>query len=121
MTQATDKTLMGWLGLIGEIPDQITVKAQYTLTRRYITGLQGIGKTLQPGQVIVVQRLNGKVFLALEVMIEGTLGHTGALGDFLHPGTVIALEQHHFSAGGENTCAFVLDSVHAQHYTTGHL
>ena len=107
---------------IGEMRQQVAVVTDDAPARAQCRIAEGLRIALQARQIEVFQGLDGEVFLAGEVVIEGALGDAGGLDDFLHAGAVIATAGHHLGAPGEDEVAFVeSDSGHGGEHMTGRL
>ncbi|MNF85369.1 hypothetical protein D3C84_677620 [compost metagenome] len=109
--------------LAGEVLHQLAVVVDDARPRAQRRVVQRLGIALQTRAIDLLQGLQGEVFLAGEVVVEGALGYTGGLHDFLHAGAVITATGHHLGAFGEDQVTFVesLVGVHAGKDMTGRL
>src|SRR5690606_4365100 len=79
--------------------------------------------TRQARRVEALERLQGEVFLAGEVVIEGALGNACRLNDLLHAGAVIATTRHDLRPSGEDHVTLVCSGLvaHDGEHMTGRL
>src|SRR5690606_14455564 len=109
--------------LPGEMGDQLGVVIQDALARRQHRIAQRRLVTRQARRIQVLERLQGKIFLAGKVVIERALWDCRGLDYFLHAGAVVTAAGHDLRPSGEDQITLVYSGLvaHVGEDMTGRL